>query len=169
MTRRVSFRKAVLAGASGAMAWEVVTRVLVLSGVPVMDPARLLGTMAFPHSGFALWWPIGVLFHCGVGAIWAIFYAYFFWSEFPWRPVVQGLVFSLIPTILSGGAMLRQIMLMHPLYEHEPGPRFVAFHMGLAGLLSLIFGHALYGAIVGTLYTHPVGYPIKKRKRLAHG
>ena len=47
-------------------------------------------------------------------AVWAIFYGYFFWSAFNWRPAVQGLVFSLIPAVLAGLVMVPQLGWMHP-------------------------------------------------------
>ena len=40
MIRIVSFRKALLAGAAGALAWEVVLRLLLLAGLPLADIVR---------------------------------------------------------------------------------------------------------------------------------
>jgi hypothetical protein len=37
MIRRVAFEKAIVAGAVGALAWEVVVRVLILLGLPLFD------------------------------------------------------------------------------------------------------------------------------------
>jgi hypothetical protein len=77
--RRVPFGKAILAGASGALAWEIVVRVLILLGLPLFD------RFYFRNHGDGdirpwMWWPAGIAMHATVGAIWAIFYAYFFWS-----------------------------------------------------------------------------------------
>ena len=44
---------------------------------------RMLGTVAFPQGPTAAWWLTGMLAHSIVGASWAIFYAYFAWSELP--------------------------------------------------------------------------------------
>ena len=45
MIRRVVFGKAILASAVGALAWEVVVRVLILPGLPLFDLVFILGTM----------------------------------------------------------------------------------------------------------------------------
>src|SRR5688500_18452986 len=109
MLRRVALAKAVVAGAAGALAWEVAARLLIWSGVPLFDLVRLLGTMFLgPNPPAWGWWPLGMLLHASVGAIWAIFYAYLFWSTYDWRPLTQGLVFSLLPTALAGLVMVPQ-------------------------------------------------------------
>ncbi|MFL5537070.1 MAG: hypothetical protein ACJ8AP_15290 [Gemmatimonadales bacterium] len=86
MIRRVAFRKAIAGGLAGAVAWELVVRLLRFSGVPLGDLVHLLGTMLVGRAPAWLWWPTGMTLHLGVGAVWAIFYAYFFWSTFAWRP-----------------------------------------------------------------------------------
>src|SRR5688500_1443487 len=102
MIRRVAFSKAVLAGATGALAWEVVARLLIWFGVPAFDLVRLLGTMLMPDAAAWVWWPLGLCLHAAAGAIWAIFYAYLFWWEYPWKPGVQGAVFALGASVLAG-------------------------------------------------------------------
>lgn len=87
MIRRVAFGKAILAGASGALAWEVVVRVLILLGLLLFDLVFILGTMITADVRPWLWWPSGMAMHATVGVIWAIFYAYFFWSTFDVQPV----------------------------------------------------------------------------------
>lgn len=109
MIRRVAFGKAILAGTTGALAWEVVVRVLIVLGVPLGDLVRFLGTMIAGDTSPLIWWPIGLALHASVGAVWAIFYAYFFWSTFDWPPPLQGLVFSSIPIVLAGLVMLPQM------------------------------------------------------------
>jgi hypothetical protein len=86
--RRVAFRKAILGGVIGALAWEGVARALILLGLPLGDLVRLLGTLMAPSSSAWIWWPLGLAVHAGMGAIWAIFYAYFFWSTFSWPPAL---------------------------------------------------------------------------------
>src|ERR671920_1871430 len=115
MIRRVAFRKAILAGAAGAFAWEIGTRVLILLGVPSFDLVFILGTMVTSELQPWVWWPAGVALHATVGAIWAIFYAYFFWSTYDWSPTNQGLLFSLGPATLAGLIMVPQMAFMHPL------------------------------------------------------
>ena len=83
MIRRVAFKKAILAGAFGALAWEIVVRFLVWLGLPLFDLVYVLGTMFFGSEvPFWQWWIIGMALHATFGAIWAIFYAYFFCSMF---------------------------------------------------------------------------------------
>jgi hypothetical protein len=99
-----------------------------------------------------------------VGAIWAIFYAYFFWSTFAWPPVAQGLVFSLGPAVLAGLVMVPQMGLMHPLMlrGEMPAPGKFAVMLGWGGPAGNLLGHLLYGVTVGWLYTRPVGYPVRR-------
>jgi hypothetical protein len=168
--RRVAFRKAIAAGVIGALAWEAVIRALISIGLPLGDLVRFLGTMALPHSSPWVWWPTGLALHASVGAIWAIFYAYFFWSSFAWPPAIQGLAFSVIPIVLAGLVMLPQLGWMHPLVLSGEIPRPGLFGTGLGwgGPASNILGHAIYGLTMGALYTRPVGRPVR-RQALVHG
>ncbi|HEX2250401.1 MAG TPA: hypothetical protein VHH32_08615 [Gemmatimonadales bacterium] len=165
MIRRVAFRKAVLAGVIGALAWEAVIRGLIVLGLPLGDLVHLLGTMVVPHSPAWIWWPAGLALHATVGAIWAIFYAYFFWSTFEWSPATQGLVFTGIPILLAGMVMLPQLGWMHPLVLQGEFPHPGVFWLGAGwgGLVSIVLGHLVYGATMGSLYTRPVGYAVQRR------
>jgi beta-glucosidase/6-phospho-beta-glucosidase/beta-galactosidase len=169
MIRRVAFAKAVLAGASGALAWEVAARVLIWCGVPVFDLVRLLGTMLLADVSAWQWWPLGMALHAAVGAIWAIFYAYFFWSTYGWKPPTQGAVFSLGPAALAGLVMVPQMGWMHPdvLRGAMAQPGVFAWNLGWGGPLGIVVGHLVYGVTMGSLYTHPVGHPAKQTLRLA--
>jgi hypothetical protein len=116
------------------------------------------------------WWPIGLALHASVGAIWAIFYAYFFWSTFDWRPAIQGLGFSFIPMVLAGVVMLPQLGWMHSLVLEGESPRPGLFGIGFGwgGPAAIVFGHLIYGWVIGSLYTRPVGYAVR-RTAAAHG
>jgi hypothetical protein len=163
--RRVAFGKAVLAGASGALAWEIVARVLLLSGVPVFDLVFTLGTMITKDVHPWIWWPVGLAMHAGVGAIWAIFYAYFFWSTNDLRPPIQGLIFSLGPAALAGLIMVPQMSFMHPLILEGKLPPTGLFGLkqGWGGPAGIVVGHLIYGAVMGALYVKPVGYRVSRR------
>ena len=78
MIRSVAYSKAVLAGMASAVAWEVAARLLIWAGLPVFDIVGTLGTLALPHASAWASWAVGMLLHLLVGAIWAVFYAYFF-------------------------------------------------------------------------------------------
>jgi hypothetical protein len=170
MIRRVAFGKAIVAGVAGAAAWEVTARLLLLGRLPLFDLVRVLGTMMLGQASVWQWWPTGMLLHTAVGAIWAVFYAYFFWSTFNWRPVWQGVAFSLGPAILAGFIMVPQMSLMHPLVLRGEMPGFGPFgiNTGWGGPAAIIFGHLIYGAAMGALYTRPVGYAVPQRKTF-HG
>lgn len=159
MIRVIALRKAVLAGVAGALVWELVLRALLLSGAPLVDIVRMLGATATNDAPIWIWWPIGMAMHVMVGVIWAIFYAYFFWSTTPWPPLWQGLAFSLIPAALAISVVYPQLYAMH-----APGPVVQVDQWRLMGAVSwgeragVLLGHLVYGATLGLLYTHPVGY-----------
>jgi hypothetical protein len=169
--RRVAFRKAVLAGVVGALAWEAVIRALILLGLPLLDLVRLLGTMAVPQSRAWIWWPAGLALHATVGAIWAIFYAYFVWSTLDRPPAIQGLAFSLIPAGLAGLVMAPQLGWMHPLVLQGelPHPGLFGLGLGWGGPAGIVLGHLVYGLTMGSLYTRPVGYRVPRRAAVLHG
>jgi hypothetical protein len=166
--RRVSFRKAVLGGVTGALAWEAVLRSLILAGLPLLDLVHLLGTMLVGDRRAWLWWPAGLALHLGVGAIWAIFYAYFFWSTFEWKPALQGIAFACIPILLAGLVMLPQLGWMNPLVlRGELGrPGLFGIRYGWGGPAGIVLGHLVYGCTMGLLYTRPVGYRVGRRVRI---
>lgn len=168
MIRRVAFRKAVIAGVAGAIAWEVVARLLISFRVPLLDIVYLLGTLALRQPGGWRWWPLGLLLHMTVGAIWAIFYAFFFWSSFNLRPSIQGVLFALGPAVLAGLVMLPRLGWMHELVLRGqlPWPGVFAVNSGWGGPAGVVLGHVIYGLVMGALYTRPVGYAT--RKELKH-
>jgi beta-glucosidase/6-phospho-beta-glucosidase/beta-galactosidase len=158
--RVVAFRKAILAGAAGALVWEVALRLLALAGFHSFDIVRELGALVFPKGSAILWWPAGMAAHASVGAAWALFYAYFFWSRFRWPPPVQGLVFAALPAFLAAFIVYPQLQLMH-LDRTVAELDWTSFFSGLTPPTAggLLLGHALFGLTVGSLYTRPVGYP----------
>jgi hypothetical protein len=167
MIRRVAFGKAVLAGLAGAGAWEGVVRLLIWLGLPMFDLVSVLGTMLLGQGAQVWeWWPIGMAMHSMVGAIWAIFYAYFFWSFFDLNPVAQGILFSLIPAVLAGLIMIPQMDFM--LDGQHPPFRTFAIGIGMFGPVSVFAGHFIYGVVLGSIYVRPVGYRVG-RYRIKYG
>jgi len=172
MLRKVAFSKALLAGAAGAIAWEMAARLIgLLLGEPLFDITYLLGTLVTGEGPANVWWPIGVALHMLVGAIWAVFYAYFFWSVLNRPPWLQGIAFSLLPMVLAAFVMRPQLEVMHPLVAAGGLP-----YSGLYGLRAsgsswtgLVLGHLIWGAVLGALYTHPVGRPTSRPLRLEAG
>ena len=162
MVRRVAFKKALLGGVLGALAWEAALRLLILFGLPMFDIVRILGTMLCGDDApVGQWWPVGVAMHSSVGAMWAMFYAYFFWSLVDARPVFQGVLFSFLPAALAGLIMIPQMDLM--LNGTHPHLGVFAIGIGTAGPVSVIVGHMIYGSILGSIYVRPVGYAVGKR------
>lgn len=163
MIRRVAFGKAILAGVAGAGAWEAAVRLLIWAGLPMFDLVRILGMMILGRDTPVWeWWPVGMLMHATVGAIWTIFYAYFFWSFFDIRPTLQGLVFSLLPALLAGLIMIPQMDFMLN-GQHAPLSIF-AIGIGLLGPVSVITGHLIYGLVMGSIYVRPVGYAVGRHE-----
>lgn len=166
MLRRVAYKKAILAGIAGAAAWEIAARLLIWAGLPLFDLVYVLGTMVFGReAAFWQWWTTGILMHALVGAVWAIFYAYFFWSAFDYQPVVQGILFAILPAVLAGMIMIPQMDFMNPLVVAGESPRngFFAAGIGWGGPFAVALGHLIYGAVLGGVYTRPVGYPVGRR------
>jgi len=158
MTRLVSFKKAIVGGVLGAIAWEAIARILVLAGVQVFDIVRTLGLIVFgPDRSATWWWPVGLAMHAGVGAVWATFYAYFFWSTFDLRPPLQAMIFSLLPAALAGLVMVPQLdVMMGNAGANTLG--IFAYRIGIGGPAMLIGGHLIYGLVLGSVYVRPVGY-----------
>ncbi len=140
------------------MVWAFLAQLLTWLGLPVVDLIRLLGTLAAPGQPVWVWWPAGLTLHILVGAIGAVFYAYFFYALTPWRPIVQGLVFGLIAAVPVSIAVYPLLLVMH-----EGSDLAHMNLMGFGHMLGwrerggLLLGHLVYGAVLGALYTRPVG------------
>ena len=148
--------KAITGGIAGAVLWEVCARVAVFAGLRPFDIVQTLGKLAFGEGSSVMYcWPSGLAMHCLVGSIWAIFYAYFFWSMFNVRPMLQGMLFSLLPAVLAGIVMVPQLDVMR---EAMGESGIFAYRMGWLGPLTIVVGHLIYGAVLGGIYIRPVGY-----------
>jgi beta-glucosidase/6-phospho-beta-glucosidase/beta-galactosidase len=156
-----------MAGVAGALAWTAVLGIFDLAGLPLFDIVKQLGTLAFSTDYPLAWSALGLAAHCLVGVCWALAYAYFFWGRIDWRPPLQGLVFSAIPALLALFIVAPQLELMH-LDEHVV--RFdwysVIPSITLAQLAGILLGHAIFGLVVGAIYTHPVGSRARGRPPL---
>jgi beta-glucosidase/6-phospho-beta-glucosidase/beta-galactosidase len=163
--RVISYWKAILAGVAGAFAWEILARLLRLAGLPFFDIVKLYGTLIANPAHPFLWWVTGLAVHAVAGAIWAIFYAYFFWSVLARPPAQQGLAFSIAPALITILILRPQLELMH---AGSPAPADYAGLFGLSGgwqaPASILVAFAVYGLVMGALYTRPVGAPAGKRR-----
>ncbi|MDP8917081.1 MAG: family 1 glycosylhydrolase [Pseudomonadota bacterium] len=158
MIRVISIRKALLAGAAGAAAWELVLRLFSLLGLPLVDLVRVLGTLIFPAGQSWTWWAAGSVMQVGAGALIATFYAYFVWSLFAWRPLLQGVAFGLGVAVLAQLVTYPLLQVMHADAEiNRTGLLGLLDEVGWRERLGLMIGHLVYGAVLGALYTRPVG------------
>lgn len=150
-----------LAGAAGALAWELLLRPLLLAGAPVVDIVRMLGLVIAPGAGAAGWWLAGMAAHTLVGVIWAAFYAYFFWSTLALRPTLQGLVFTVVPMALALGVVYPQLYLMQAdAAAAQTNPWRLMLMVSWGERAGIVLGHLAFGAVMGAIYTRPVGGPI---------
>ena len=159
MIRVVALRKAAVAGAAGAIAWEAALRGFSLAGFPLFDIVWSLGTLVFREDQSLAWWPVGLAAHMLVGICWALVYAYFFWGRFDWPPPLQGLVFSALPAALALLIVSPQLRLMHmDERQVQLTTDFILPSLSPREIAGLLLGHVIFGLTVGALYTRPVGY-----------
>jgi beta-glucosidase/6-phospho-beta-glucosidase/beta-galactosidase len=162
LIRSVDLSKAVIAGAAGALAMELVSYPLRLAGVATVDLAAELGSVLIPHLHVvgALG---GLLAHACVGLAWALYYAYFFWGRFKWPRLLQGLAFATLPALLAILVVYPQLKLMQA-HADIVRVRWGDFAQLSPGqLASIIVSHAAFGLVIGWLYQKPVGYPVHHR------
>lgn len=177
MIRVVALRKAIVAGLCGAAVMEVFSFAAVRAGVPAVDMVAELSSLEFRHVPLIA--NVAALaVHLSVGVCWAVFYAFFFWGRFHWRPAVQGLVFAAIPATLAMFVVYPELALMRVPMDTLT-ISFASFFAPLspATVGSLIVSHALFGLTIGTIYRRPVGYAVRhkpppprpRRPHRAHG
>ena len=165
MMRVVSFGKAAIAGACGAAAMEICSSLARIAGFPSVDFVTQLSSVFFDHSP-ALANASALAAHLAIGVCWAIFYAFFFWGRLRAPPLVQGLLFSLLPAALAIFIVYPELRLMrlqadvarldvNSFLEPLTGP----------GAASILVGHLVFGLIIGAIYRRPVGYPVGKKPR----
>jgi beta-glucosidase/6-phospho-beta-glucosidase/beta-galactosidase len=160
LLRVVNFRKAVVAGLAGAAAMEVALRGLALAGIPLADIVHEIAAAEFNRShlvGTAA--ALGA--HAFVGIMWALFYAYFFWSSLKWPPPLQGLVFAVVPAMLALLVVYPQLTLMQSSEDVvRVSPSVLLGTVTGREVGGILLGHAVYGLVMGALYTRPVGYKV---------
>ena len=176
MIRVVALRKAIVAGLSGAVVMEAYSFAATHAGVPAVDMVAELSSLEFRHMPIVAE-AAALLAHLSVGVCWAIFYAFFFWGRFHWRPAVQGLVFAIIPAALAILVVYPELALMR-ISADVLRLNFESFFSPLSTVTagSLVVSHALFGLTIGVIYRRPVGYavghkpppPRPRRPGLAH-
>ena len=106
MIRVVALRKAIVAGLCGAVVVEAFSVAATHAGLPTVDMVAELSSLEFRHMRVVAN-AAALLAHLSVGVCWAVFYAFFFWGRFRWRPPVQGLAFAVVPQRLRSSSSIR--------------------------------------------------------------
>ena len=160
MIRVVELKKAVAAGLAGAAVMELFSFATAQAGLPTVDLVAELSSVAF-HGFPLLAVAAGLFVHLGTGVCWAVFYAFFFWGRFRWRPVIQGLVFAALPATLAILVVYPELALMRTRAPELTLTlnRFFA-PLTVANVASLLVSHALFGLVIGAIYRRPVGYRV---------
>ncbi len=138
---------------------EVTAAAIRFAGVSGVDFAGELGAVVVPADH----WPgllAGLVAHAGVGIVWAVFYAYFFWGRLKWPPLAQGVAFSALPAILAILFVYPQLGLMqaHADVAQVSWTQFA--DLTPEALASILAMHVAYGLALGAIYKRPVGYPV---------
>ena len=139
---------------------EAVSFVSARAGLPAVDFIAELSSVNFLGSRL-LADGAAVIAHLSIGVCWAVFYAFFFWSRFRLRPIVQGLLFALIPASLAILVVYPELSLMRvhaPILTLDLHRFFAPITWPLVA--SVLIGHAFFGLTLGAIYRRPVGYPV---------
>ncbi|CAN5816376.1 MAG: hypothetical protein H0W11_12330 [Gemmatimonadetes bacterium] len=146
------------AGVLGALAMTLMTDASRMIGMIQANLSRYQGCIVLGRSEGTAPLLAGLGAHLAMGAVLAIGYALVFallWGEATWwNGAITGAVHWL-PAALGFPALDA----MNPCVREGRMPAFGAFGRGYGPMmvLGLLMGHVVYGAIVGALYTVPVG------------
>jgi len=155
---------------------EVFSLALGAAGLPSVDFVRDLSAIAFSNSP-ALTTASALVAHLSIGVCWAIFYASFVWGRIKVRPLVQGLLFSLLPAALAILIVYPELALIRSASDTvtlDPASFLGTLSIPMAA--SLLVAHLLFGLTIGAIYRRPVGYaagkkpspPSRRRARSQH-
>ena len=136
----VNFGRAALAGIIGTAVMTVVgLYVAPLMGMPAMNPADMLAAQMGESA------VMGWIAHFMIGVIFAVVYAAVAGS-LPGPVVVRGATFALAPWLLA------QVVVMPMM-----GMGFFSGAVNMA--MGSLFGHIIYGGVVGAVYGEPAAGP----------
>jgi len=163
MIRVVALRKAITAGLAGAAVIEAVSFLGARAGLPTVDLVSELSSSEFRNLPMIA--PaIAIVAHFAIGVCWAVFYAFFFFGRFKFRPAVQGLLFALLPATLAILVVYPELALMRteaPVVQIGLTSFFAPLTLPI--VVSLFLVQLLFGLTVGLLYARPVGYKVDKK------
>src|SRR5579872_2074639 len=148
MMRIVAFRKAAFAGLAGAAAMEVYGFVgsrLGFASVDFIDQLSSVDFGGMPLVGET----IGTAAHLGIGVGWAIFYAFFLWGRWHLPPVLQGLIFSVVPASLAILIITPELALMRLRADIVTlDLQSYLAPLSTSVVVSLVIAHAIFGLII---------------------
>jgi hypothetical protein len=143
--------RAFLAGVIGAMAMSAILWVARnWLGIPA-HMEIMLGTMVVPNAALTAWL-VGFAIHLLIGGVLALVYAWAFEHITHRAGLLVGVGFGLVHAVIAGlGNTL--VPAIHPMIpERMPAPGAFMANLGTMGIVAEFVLHAVYGAIVGTLY-----------------
>lgn len=136
-----SIKKAVFAGVIGTVVMTLTALAAPVMGLPEMNiPKMLSGTMGTPViAGWAAHFMIGITL--------AVSYAVIFYNKLPGSTVIKGMLFSIIPWLMS------QLIVM-PMMSAVNGMSFIdgIFSGSISLAAGSLLGHLMYGITLGIIY-----------------
>jgi beta-glucosidase/6-phospho-beta-glucosidase/beta-galactosidase len=163
MIRVVVLRKGILAGLAGAAVIEIVSLLGQKAGLPTVDLVAELSATQFRHLPYiADAAALGA--HLAIGVCWAVFYAFFFWGRLRLPPIIQGLIFAILPATLAILVVYPELVLMRAstqVVTLSVASFFSPLTVPTVG--GLLVSHALFGLTIGAIYSRPVGYKVGHR------
>ncbi len=137
-----SFGKSAIAGLLATGAMTIVMLMAPFMGMPEMNIGRMLGGFMGVPS-FAGW-----AGHFMIGIILAIAYGQFFVSRLPGAPWLRGILYALIPWLMSQ-VIVNPMMGAGVFASHIPAPVLM--------VMGSLLGHMVYGAVLGVVYARNGG------------
>lgn len=150
----INWARAAIAGVWGAALMMAFIDIFTMMGITPFSLERYIGSVLLRTPFGTHVWTIGYLANLVIGAIFGLFYAYFFEYEFQKTSPQLGFFLGLAHAVLAAVAffpffgMVRESMGID--YQSTFG--FFGLALNSATPLILLVGHLLFGATVGVLY-----------------
>ena len=137
----------VIAGLVGTAVITVLMYAGPMMGMPRMDIAQMLGSMALPIGGAAF--AVGMAAHFVSGVVFAIVYA-LVWAGLGVAPSWwTGLLFGAVHFVVAGMGMA-MMPALHPKIKKGSLPSPMAG--GAKGVAGMLMGHLVFGLVVALVY-----------------
>jgi uncharacterized membrane protein YagU involved in acid resistance len=134
---KTSLGKSAIAGLLATFAMTVIMLMAPLMGMPEMNIGRMLGGfMGVPSF-------VGWAGHFMIGVVLAVAYGQFFAARLPGAPWVRGILYGLIPWLMSQ-VIINPMMGAGVFASLTPAPALM--------VMGSLLGHMVYGAVLGPVY-----------------